>query len=81
MSYSKQVKFTETNRYGRGPEDEDDVYTVGEFRACTKSKSFIDYDGHGHPVRDGKCDPDITIIPSCIEEIPVDATHIVWYNR
>lgn len=28
--YCKRVNFTYTNRYGCGPEDEDDVYTIDE---------------------------------------------------
>jgi hypothetical protein len=59
----------------------DDVYTVADFRERVRDHLFIDYDGFGHPVKDGKCDPRIDVIPSRVEDIPADATHIVWYNR
>jgi hypothetical protein len=81
MAYTKPVKFSSTGNYGCGPEDEDDVYTVKEFLKHVKCHAFIDYDGYGHPVKDGKCDPSIDILPSKVDEIPKDATHIVWYNR
>ena len=81
MPYTQPVKFTKTGQYGAGSDDEDDVYTVEEFRAFVASGMFIDYDGFGEPVKDGMADPDIWIKPSRLGEIPSDATHIVWYNR
>ena len=80
-NYTSEVKFTETGRYGCGPEEEDDVYTIDEFKSCVHSGAFIDYDGFGYPVKDKKADPKITIVPSCLETIPEDATHIIWFNR
>ena len=59
----------------------DDVYTVADFREMVRHGSFIDYDGFGHPVKGGQCDPKIDIVPSRVNEIPADASHIVWYNR
>jgi hypothetical protein len=79
--YDRPVKFSSTNNYGNDAEDEDDVYTVEEFKACVKSGAFIDYDGFGHPVKDNLADEGIYIKPSKLAEIPADATHIVWYNR
>jgi hypothetical protein len=58
MNYTKQVKFTKTGTYGNSPEGEDDVYTVEEFKEFVKSGMFIDYDGYGHPVKDGFADED-----------------------
>ena len=81
MNYIEPVKFTATNRYGCGPDGEDDVYTVDEFREKVETGMFIDYDGFGYPVREGKADPDITVKPSRLDDIPADATHIVWFNR
>lgn len=80
-NYTKPVKFSSTGNYGCGPNDEDDVYTITQFVELCKSGSFIDYDGIGHPVKDNKSDPTIDIYPSKIEKIPLDATHIVWYNK
>ena len=79
--YSEPVKFTKTGQYGCGPANEDDVYTVEEFKQCCHDHAFIDYDGFGHPVKDGLADESITIKPSRLGLIPNDATHIVWYNR
>lgn len=81
MAYTEPVKFTVTGKYGCGPEGDDDVYTVDEFREFVSTGAFIDYDGYGHPVKDGKCDPKIDIRPSRVSDIPADATHVVWYNR
>jgi hypothetical protein len=81
MPYTKQVKFSATNRYGNHPDDEDDVYTVDEFKDCVEHGLFIDYDGFGYPVKDGLADTGIYIIPSEVDRIPEEATHIVWFNR
>jgi len=62
-------------------DEDDDVYTLEDFIDCVKSGGFIDDDGFGHPVKDDKMNMDIWVKPSRLEEIPADATHIVWYNR
>ena len=79
MNYTMPVKFTKTNLYGCG--NDDDVYTVNQFRKAVKSGSFIDYDGFGYPVKEKKADTSIIIKPSRLIDIPKDATHIVWYNK
>lgn len=79
--YTKPVRFSATNRYGCGPDYEDDVYTVEEFRCHVANRSFIDHDGFGYPVRDGLADDTVLIKPSLVEAIPSDATHVVWFNR
>jgi hypothetical protein len=61
--------------------DDDDVYTVEDFRNIVKRGGFIDYDGFGFPVKDGFANEDVYIKPSRIKDIPDDATHIVWLNR
>ena len=81
MAYDTPVKFTETNQYGSGPDDEDDVYTIDEFLAHVASGAFVDYDGSGYPVKDKLADRNILVRPSSMRNIPLDATHIVWYNR
>jgi len=81
MAYTREVKFSKTGQYGCGPDDEDDVYTVEEFKQYCESKAFIDYDGFGYPVKDRKADESIHIKPSTLEDIPEDATHIIWFNR
>lgn len=47
-----------------------------------ESRSLIDYDGHGHPVVDGRVIEDVLIKPSDgTKFIPEGTTHVVWYNR
>lgn len=58
-----------------------DIMTIEEFKEEVKGGMFIDYDGFGHPVKDGMEDEKIYIYPSKIHEIPEDATHIAWYNK
>jgi len=57
------------------------IFTVEEFRESCKNKSLIDADGWGHPAKANKQDRSIRIVPSKLDRIPSDATHIVWYNR
>lgn len=80
IAYTDPVKFSSTNNYGCGPDDEDDVYTVQEFVACCNAHAFVDYDGYGYPVRDSKAARGLIVKPSRLNQIPADATHIVWYN-
>jgi hypothetical protein len=77
--YTRPVKFETTDNYGCGPDD--DVYTVEAFKDNVFCGLFIDYDGHGYPVKDKHADTSIVIYPSELYNIPEDATHIVWYNR
>jgi len=56
------------------------VMTVEEFKNDCAAGGFIDYDGFGQPVKDNKA-AKIYIKPSALEEIPQEATHIVWFNR
>jgi hypothetical protein len=69
------------NPYTALPGDDPDIYSVKDFTDECVSRNFIDYDGFGNPMRDGRVNPDIIIKPSRLEEIPQDATHIIWYNR
>ena len=79
--YKEKVKFSETNKFGCGLIDEDEVYTVDEFKKAVECNVLIDYDGYGYPVKNKLADPSIIILPSKIDQIPEDATHIVWFNR
>ena len=63
------------------PLDVMDLMTPEEFIEDCECGCFIDYDGYGHPVKDGYEDISIYIYPSALIEIPLDATHINWYNR
>ena len=57
-----------------------DLMTVEDFRGNCEGGGFIDYDGFGHPVKDGKASKQ-RIYPSERNQIPKDATHIIWFNR
>lgn len=63
-------------------EFDDDIMTVEKFLNACDYDFFIDYDGYGHPMKDGKINRKLNIYPSNARTtIPKDATHIVWYNR
>ena len=96
MNYKTgKVNFSSTGNYGSGPKNEDDVYTVEEFKEYCESGAFIDYDGYGYSVKDGyvmkdpNYDPDsdiffdryIVVRPSQIKHLPEDATHVIWFNN
>ncbi len=57
-----------------------DVIPLEEFREAVASNFFTDWDGFGHPMKDGLEDTSISVYPSTME-IPEDATHIAWYNK
>lgn len=57
------------------------LMTVQQFKNDVTDGMLIDYDGHGHPVKDMMMKPNTYVYPSRIRKIPKDATHIMWYNR
>lgn len=67
--------------YSEPLDDIGDLMTVKDWLSCVADGGFIDYDGFGHPVRDGLMDGTIDIWPSQADMVPQDATHIMWYNR
>jgi len=58
------------------------VMPLTEFIECVESGGFIDYDGYGEYIKDGKL-TDINIYPSDIlhNSIRSDMDTIIWYNR
>lgn len=56
------------------------LMTVEEFKNAVTNGFFIDYDGSGEPAKI-LVDKSVSIRPSKVNEIPADATHIVWYNK
>jgi len=76
MSRSKVGKYTELiPTYG-------DKIKIQDWVDCVKFGSLIDYDGFGHPVRGIKMDNSIAVYPSeQLTKVPLDATHIMWFNR
>jgi len=79
LSREKRLIMTPTFRelptYG-------DVMSLKQFISCVKSGGFIDYDGHGCYVKDGKA-TDINIYPSDhhYKSIRKDFDTIIWFNR
>lgn len=62
------------------------VMTFEEWKDAVELGFFIDYDGYGCPMKDGKLASKkngewVCISPSEIDEWPEGATHIEWYNR
>lgn len=69
------------SKYTEKPNRKDHIMTWESFFECCKDGMFIDYDGFGHPMKDGLIDPNVIIKPSTRNSMPTDATHIVWYNK
>lgn len=57
-----------------------DLFTRDAWLAMVKRGFLIDYDGYGHPVKNGKR-AKTPISPSEADQLPKDATHVLWYNR
>ena len=72
MSY---FPMEEEEDYGYG-----ELMTVDEFIECVDMGVINDYDGSGYAVIDEE-QTDIQVLCSDLETIPVDATHIMWYNK
>lgn len=71
-----------TASYFELPEVDDAIMTVEEYLADVEAGGFTDDDGFGHPMKSNQIGGDLFIYPSGGENsIPLDATHIVWYNR
>lgn len=66
--------------YNKELPDYGDLIPVKEWIECCESGMFIDYDGSGYPVKDGKMNNDL-IRPSRYKELPSDATHVLWMNK
>lgn len=78
----KVVKFEliEVPSYDEDLPNYGDLIPVFEFIEACNNSGFIDYDGSGHPVKNNKMS-DIIVKPSRYNEIPKDATHIMWFNK
>lgn len=79
-AWARAQPVPETAIYARRPTF-GDVMTVALFREYVESGMFIDYDGCGHPMKDGLEAPEVSVSPTAVCLIPLDATHICWYNR
>lgn len=58
------------------------VMSIKDFIGTVNSGGFIDYDGFGHYVKDGK-ESNVEIYPSDVahQSIRQDFDTIIWYNR
>ena len=83
LAYTHKVKFSKPGQLAC--DDEDDVYTLNEFTQYCIDGVFIDDDGHGRLVKEGKACMTYTVRPSLVMRFGnaayMDATHVVWYNR
>ena len=76
MAYTEEILFDVLNE-----SSDRDIYSVKEFLEMCEDGTLIDYDGFGHPIKDGYLDPASFIVPSQRHSIPADVTHIQWYNK
>jgi len=86
-AWDKQAKLGREKRMLMTPEFDElseygDVMSLEHFFDCVKGGGFIDYDGFGRYVRDGK-ESNIDIYPSDIQHKSVrdDFDTIIWFNR
>lgn len=66
--------------YDKDLPDYGDLMTRYEWLAAVEQKCFIDDDGFGKPVKDGKM-AGCVIYPSDADQLPDDATHVMWFNK
>jgi hypothetical protein len=78
---SRKYRMVKTPVYSDLP-DYGDVMPLTDFINNVMCGGFIDYDGSGNYVKDGK-ESDITIIPSDVKRgtIRTEFDTIIWYNR
>jgi hypothetical protein len=71
----KKPTYDELPDYG-------DVMSLEEFVECCNCGGFIDYDGSGNYVKDGKIS-DISIYPSDVTKYKIreDFDTIIWFNK
>ena len=63
-----------------GKDFEEMLMPIEEWKKYVQLGYFIDYDGYGSLVNKNKvCKT--SFYPSDIDELPKEATHIIWYNR
>lgn len=80
-SVDRELRMIKTPTFSKLP-TYGDVMDLEDFIDNCKSGGFIDYDGSGNYVRDGR-KSDITIYPSDVEYnmIRKDFDQIIWFNR
>ena len=78
----RELRLLMTPEFTRDVKESDHVMSLEEFIETCNDGCFIDYDGFGHYVRDGKMS-NIDIYPSDVEHksIRKDFDTIVWFNK
>ena len=75
----------ETADYKHPVDPDDHLMTIQEYLNTIKSGAIIDDDGMGSPVKGGHfayIGENVWIYPSeGIDAIPLDATHVAWFNK
>jgi hypothetical protein len=79
---SREYRLIVTPVFGDEPDADADIMSIEDFIECCNDGGFIDYDGFGKYMKDGKLS-DITIYPSDVSHNMVreDFDTIAWYNR
>ena len=67
----------ETRVYDKEVPEYADLYTVEEFIQAVRAGSFGNHDGSGYWVMDGKMNREEEFFSS----LPLDATHVAWFNK
>lgn len=57
-------------------EEDDDIFTVAEWHDAVADGYFCDYDGSGYWMKNGMSSRD-----DVFGTPPLDATHVVWFNK
>ena len=79
---SRNYRMVKTPNFKYDVPDYGDIMSLKTFISCCESGGFIDYDGDGEYIKDGKMSG-ITIKPSDIKHNAIrnDFDQIVWFNR
>ena len=79
---SRNYRFIQTPEFTDDVPDYGDVMSLKKFISCCEEGGFIDYDGFGEYIKDGKTSG-ITIHASDVKykKVRTDFTEMVWFNR
>lgn len=79
---SREYRMVQTPEFNGDVPEYGDVMALDEFISCCKCGGFVNSDGNGNYVKDGK-ESNIQIKPSDVKfnSIRTDFNEIVWYNK
>lgn len=75
----KRSARPESNPYVEKLDQNGDLISREDWLESVKAGVFIDYDGFGYPVRGNRQSRQV-IVPSTADQLPDDATHVIWYD-